>query len=202
MVLKEIKSNEELKAGLMLRRIERLMVSVPAMFETSLESVTMPTRTSSVCFRFELNQKSQTLPCNAGVFAIDLVTIPFIRAVGPAVVQTVVSYLVGGGNSEFSKTGIGGRSERRFFFCFEERRGARRKREIVALFRAREEVGSDKRARLANRILDGSVGDVEERKGPTLFAQSEYERLRTNTDTRVYGTIRLYCSACRQRKAQ
>ena len=53
MALIEIESNEELNAGLMLKCRERLMVLVPAMFETPLESVTMLTRASSVRFRFE-----------------------------------------------------------------------------------------------------------------------------------------------------
>ena len=40
----------------------------------------------------------------------------------------------------------------------------------MARLREREEMKSNRRARLANRILKESVGDVEEKKGPSLFA--------------------------------
>ena len=57
--------------------------------------------------------------------------------------------------------------------------------------REREEVRSARRARYANRILKESVGDVEETESPALFAQSEYERPRTDADAPIYGTNRL-----------
>ena len=58
----------------------------------------------------------------------------------------------------------------------------------MARLREKEEVGWNRRARLANRILEESVKDVEETESPTLFAQSEYERPRSDADARVYGT--------------
>ena len=42
------------------------------------------------------------------------------------------------------------------------------------------------RDRLAHRILKEFVGDVWKRESPTLFAQSEKKRLRTESDAQAY----------------
>lgn len=88
------------------------------------------------------------------------------------------------------------------FVSFNARRGARRKRGLATLLKEVEDVGSDRRARFANRILKEFLGDVEKRESPTLFARSEKKRLKTDSDARTYVANRSEVLACRQGSAE
>lgn len=85
----------------------------------------------------------------------------------------------------FSQTDTGGQSEQKVL-SVSRRREPRRKGGLAALLREGEDVGSDRRARLANRILKEFLGDVEKRESPALFARSEKKRLRTDSDAQTY----------------
>ena len=60
----------------------------------------------------------------------------------------------------------------------------------MARLKEREQVGSDRRASLANRILKDFLGGVEERESLVLFVQSEKKRLRADVEARTYDANR------------